>query len=82
MENTGNGKGEFMAKVINTNDRFIKVVSDNGVWGWIFFTAYIGAVIYFFQLDPSFWGFILAIIKAAVWPAFVLFEVLGALGVS
>ncbi|MGH7217855.1 MAG: hypothetical protein ACREGE_00195 [Candidatus Microsaccharimonas sp.] len=71
-----------MAKVINTNDRFIKVVSDNGAWGWIFFTAYVGAVVYFFQLDPSFWGFILALLKAAVWPAFVLFEVLGALGVA
>ncbi len=71
-----------MAKIIKTNDRFVKVVTDNGAWGWVFFTAYIGAVIYFFQLDPSFWGFILALLKAAVWPAFVLFEVLGALGVS
>jgi hypothetical protein len=46
------------------------------------FTAYIGAVIYFVQLDPTFWGFIVALLKAAVWPAFVLFEVLGALGIS
>ena len=82
MENTGNGKGEFMAKVIRTNDKFVKVVTDNGAWGWILFTAYIGAVVYFFQLDPSFWGLILALLKAAVWPAFVLFEVLGALGVA
>lgn len=71
-----------MAKVIKANDRFIKVVTDNGAWGWIFFTAYIGAVVFFFQFDPTFWGFILALIKAAFWPAFVLFEVLGALGVQ
>ena len=70
-----------MAKVINANDRFVKVVTDSGAWGWVFFTAYIGAVIYFFLLDFTFWGFILALIKAAFWPAFVVFEVLGALGI-
>lgn len=52
-----------------------------GQLGWMFFMAYIGAVIYFFNLDPSFWGFILALLKAAVWPAYVLYEVLGVLGV-
>lgn len=71
-----------MAKVIHANDRFVKVVTDSGAWGWVLFTAYIGAVVYFFLLDQTFWGFILALIKAAFWPAFVLFEVLGALGVS
>ncbi len=81
-ESNRNGKGDTqMAKVIHTNDRFVKVVTDSGVWGWIFFTAYIGAVIYFFQFDLSFWGFVLALLKAAVWPAYVLFEVLGSLGV-
>lgn len=71
-----------MAKVIHANDRFVKVVTDNGALGWIFFTAYIGAVIYFFQLDMTFWGFVLALLKAAVWPAYVVFEILGNLGVS
>ena len=35
----------------------------------------------FFLLDVSFWGFVLALIKAAFWPAYVVFEVLGGLGV-
>lgn len=71
-----------MAKVVRTDGTsFVKVVTDSGPWGWVFFTAYIGAAIYFFLLDFTFWGFILALIKAAFWPAFVLFEVLGALGV-
>lgn len=70
-----------MAKVVTSNDRFVKVVTENGAWGWILFTAYIGAVIYFFSLDATFWGFVLALIKAAFWPAFVLYEVLAALGV-
>lgn len=60
----------------------VKVVSDQGPLGWIFVTAYIGAVIYFFQLDLTFWGFILALIKAAFWPAYVLYDVLKMLGVS
>ena len=71
-----------MAKVIHANDKIVKVVTDSGAWGWIFFTAYIGAVIYFFQLDMTFWGFVLALLKAAVWPAFVVFEALGALGIK
>jgi hypothetical protein len=60
----------------------VKVVNDHGPLGWLLFTAYIGAAVYFFDLDPNFWGFILALIKAAFWPAFVLYHGLGALGVS
>lgn len=75
-------KESNMAKVIHADNRIVKVVTDSGVWGWTLFTAYIGAVIYFFQTDPNFWGFILALIKAAFWPAYVVFEVLSSLGVS
>ncbi|MES2630888.1 MAG: hypothetical protein V4611_02945 [Patescibacteria group bacterium] len=65
-----------------TNQKIVKVVTDQAPLGWILFAAYIGAVIYFFQLDFTFWGFILALIKAAFWPAYVLYEVLVSLGVS
>jgi hypothetical protein len=71
-----------MAKVVTDNGRFVKIVTESGAWGWTFFTAYIGAVVYFFLLDMTLWGFILALIKAAFWPAFVLFEVLAGLGVA
>ncbi len=64
------------------DDRIVKVVTNQGAWGWVLFVAYIGAVVYFVQLDPTFWGFILALIKAAFWPAFLVFQALGALGVS
>lgn len=63
------------------NEKIIKVVTDQAPLGWVLFTAYIGAVVYFFQQDPNFWGFLLALLKAAFWPAFVLFEVLVSLGV-
>ena len=65
-----------------SNERIVKVVTDQGPWVLIFFTAYIGGVIYFFQLDQTIWGFIIALIKAAFWPAYVLYDVLKALGVS
>ncbi len=55
---------------------------DNGPLGWVLFMAWIGAVVYFFHQDSSFWGFILALLKAAVWPAYVLYEVLGNLGIK
>jgi len=64
------------------NQKIVKIVTDQGPLGWIFFAAYIGAVIYFFLLDYTFWGFVLALIKAAFWPAYVLFEILQNLGVS
>ena len=59
----------------------VKVINDSP-WGWFFFVAYIGAVVHFVQQDPGFWGFILALLKATVWPAFVIYEVLGRLGIN
>ncbi|QQG51239.1 MAG: hypothetical protein HZB75_01910 [Candidatus Saccharibacteria bacterium] len=59
----------------------VKITNQHGPSGFLFFVAYIGAVIYFFQQSPDFWGFILALLKAIVWPAFVMYHGLGALGV-
>lgn len=69
-----------MAKV--TNEKIVKVVSDQAPWAWTLFVAYVGAVIYFFQLDQTFWGFWLALIRAIFWPAYLVFEALAALGVQ
>lgn len=44
--------------------------------------AYIGAAIYFIgQSDGSFWGVILGLLQAIVWPAYAVFGGLTALGV-
>lgn len=59
----------------------IKVINESPL-GWIFFTAYIGAVVYFYQLEPTFLGFIVALLKALVWPAYVVYEALGLLGIK
>lgn len=57
------------------NDRAIKVVN-NGSSGFVMFLAYVGAAIYFIQQASGFWAVILALLKAAVWPAYVLYHVL------
>ncbi len=36
----------------------------------------IGAAIYFIQHSLSFWGVIVGLLKAIVWPAFVVYELL------
>ncbi len=58
-----------------------KAMVDNGQWGYILFMAYIGAVIYFIERNEGFWGTVLAFLQAAVWPAYVLYHVLGLLTV-
>ena len=49
--------------------------------GYVLFVAWIGAAIYFIQQDHSFLGVVLGLLKAAVWPAYLLYEALAALGV-
>lgn len=60
----------------------VKVITKNSPMGWIFFTAYIGAVVYFVQHSHGFWGFIFSFLQAAVWPAYVLHAVLKLLNIS
>lgn len=50
---------------------------DSGL-GYVFFVAYIGAVVYFIERNVGFWGDVLAFLQAAVWPAYVLYNVLQA----
>lgn len=60
----------------------VKVVNQAGPFGFMFFLAYIGAAIYFVQQTTGgFWEVILALLKAVVWPVFVMYHVLRALGV-
>lgn len=53
---------------------------DSGL-GYVFFMAYIGALIYFIERNIGFWGDVLAFLQAAVWPAYVLYEVLTRLSI-
>ncbi|MBF4571936.1 hypothetical protein ITJ64_05345 [Herbiconiux sp. VKM Ac-1786] len=58
------------------------VVVRDGPWGFVFLLAYIGAAVYFISTsDGSFWGVILGLLQAVVWPAYVIYHVLLALSV-
>ena len=59
------------------SDSRVRVVERAGPWGVVFLMAYIGAAIYFISAsDGSFWGVILGLLQAAVWPVYVVFHVL------
>ena len=58
----------------------IKHVSDSGC-GFVLFMAWIGAFIYFVERNEGFWGSVLALLQACVWPAYVLYDVLKLLAI-
>lgn len=57
-----------------------KTAVDNGPMGFVLFVAWIGAVVYFVGNADGFWNIIVAFLQACVWPAYVLYYVLGLLG--
>ncbi|HEY8992319.1 MAG TPA: hypothetical protein VIM37_00530 [Candidatus Microsaccharimonas sp.] len=62
------------------NEKTIKII-DRGPAGYGFFLAYIGAAIYFIQISSgTFFGVILGLLQAAVWPVYVIYHVLHLLG--
>jgi len=42
--------------------------------------GFIGAAIYYIQSAPTFWAGVIGVLKAAVWPAFLVYGLLGYLG--
>ncbi|WP_394554549.1 hypothetical protein ACDF64_07655 [Agromyces sp. MMS24-JH15] len=64
---------------MGSSDRVTYV--NSGTWGFFFFLAYIGAAVYFVSIsDGSFWGVILGLLQAIVWPAYVVYHGLEMLG--
>ncbi|SEN81158.1 hypothetical protein E3O25_14280 [Cryobacterium sp. TMT1-3] len=65
---------------MTTNSRARVVVRD-GPWGFVFLLAYIGAAIYFVSVSTgTFWGVILGLLQAIVWPVYVVYHVLLSIG--
>lgn len=48
--------------------------------GAVYGLGFIGAVIYYISTAPSFWMGVLGVLKAIVWPAFLVFGLLKSLG--
>jgi len=59
-----------------TKENRVKVINKKGPAGFVFFVAWIGALVYFVGQVDGFWNIILAFLKACVWPAFVVYHVL------
>jgi len=51
-----------------------------GCGGAIYGLGFIGAVIYYISTAGSFWMGVLGFLKALVWPAFLVFELLKLVG--
>ena len=47
--------------------------------GGIYGLAFLGAAVYFIQHSSTFWMGVLGILKAIVWPALIIYKVLGLL---
>jgi hypothetical protein len=55
-----------------SDNKTVKVINKGGPMGFVLFSAWIGALVYFVQASEGFGGFLLAVLKSLVWPAFVL----------
>jgi drug/metabolite transporter (DMT)-like permease len=57
------------------------VIVRDGPWGFVFLLAFIGAAIYFISgSDGSFFGVVLGLLQAIVWPVYVVYHVLLMIG--
>jgi hypothetical protein len=52
----------------------------HGCGGGMYGLGFLGAVIYYISTATSFWIGVLGVLKALVWPAFLVFELLKFLG--
>ncbi len=54
-----------------------KEIHNPGPANAIYGLGFIGAAIYFISQASTFWAGVLGFLKAMVWPAFVVYELLG-----
>lgn len=70
-----------MVKSKKISDKKIFCRGDSGgCSGAIYVLGFIGAAIYYISTSNSFWMGVLGILKAIVWPAFLVFELMKYLG--
>ncbi|MDO8736599.1 MAG: hypothetical protein Q7K29_05885 [Thermoleophilia bacterium] len=56
-----------------------KSATQNGSAGAVWFLGFIGAVVYYIKFADGFWNGVLGVLKALVWPAFLVYEAMKAL---
>jgi len=52
---------------------------NSGCGGCAYFLGFLGAAIYYIANATGFWNGVLGVIKALVWPAFLVFELMKSL---
>jgi hypothetical protein len=52
-------------------------IKRNSGCGGAYFLGMIGAAVYYIQQSETFWAGVLALLKAIVWPAFLVYKLLG-----
>jgi len=72
-----------MAKKTRTRTKRVKVTKQihrHGTSGAIYFLGWIGALVYYISNAASFWMGVIGVLKAFVWPAFLVHGLLKFLG--
>jgi len=52
----------------------------SGLAGVVYCLGFIGAAVYYISYATGFWMGVIGFLKAIVWPAFLVYELLGFLG--
>ena len=58
------------------SDCTCKHKSMNGCGGALYGLGFVGALVYYISTATSFWSCVLGFLKALVWPAFLVYELL------
>jgi hypothetical protein len=69
-----NGRQE--GNMTEKSKRVINQYYTQGGGNAVYFFGMIGAMVYYIQQSASFWEAVIGILKALVWPAFVIYELL------
>lgn len=59
-------------------DKVMSCKWHHGCGGGIYGLGFLGAVIYYISTATGFWMGVLGVLKSLVWPAFLVFKLLGA----
>lgn len=52
----------------------VTIIRENGPHSWIYFLGIIGSAVYFIEQTSGFWPAVVDILKAFVWPAFLVYQ--------
>ena len=57
-----------------------KTIIKDSTFGGVYGLAFIGAAVYYIQHSTGFWEGVLGVLKALVWPAMLMYRLMGYLG--